>query len=339
VTLFLLAIVLTLVMSHLSSSRTPSRRLECMNNIRNVGLAMMSQATTISGKLPPIIDSTGYNWPVSILGFLDQYQLIEAGPKFFGNQSNPDSVGIKVLTCVSDHQNFMSPHGLSYAVNAGVGNWSVGPNGWTEEYAETGLNGEFAVTRLHWGDVDWDGGGITRLTDLEIARDTGVFHRAYADGSPTAPGQELDTFRMTLDRIEKYDGQSQTLLLGENRNSINWGYSTLGSATNNGVIQTAFTIHGSPAPGGDVIFAGTAAAPLAIVSTEPGAKSWINAAGELHGETPTLSSNHPGIVNVVFCDGSSKQLSQSIDRSVYVRLISSGGVRRGQLPQITSQDY
>ena len=337
VVLFIFAILLTLVMSHLSSPRT-SRRIDCLSNIRNVGMAMQTFASANNGQLPCMIDSAGYNWPVQLLGQLDQSQLITAGPKYFGNNLNANSVGIKVLTCPTDYNNFGSPFGLSYVVNAGAGQWTIGSDGWAEQYAETGPNDEFAVTRLHWGDIDWDGGGITRLSDLEIAHDTGVFHRAYFDGTPSAPGAELGPFRMTLDQIQQNDGQTQTLLLGENKNAMNWGYSTLGSATGNGVIQTAFTINGSPATG-DVVFAGTPESPLAIASIDAAGNSWINAARGRQGATPTLSSNHPGVVNVIFCDGSARQLSETIDRSVYVRLMSSGGVRRGQLPQITSDDY
>jgi len=44
-------------------------------------------------------------------------------------------------------------------------------------------------------------------------------------------------------------------------------------------------------------------------------------------------------VNVIFCDGSARQLAESMDRGVYSRLVTSGGTRRGERPPISSTDY
>lgn len=339
VTLFIVAVMLSFIGLIHQGHRTTARRVECLEHIRHIGVAMQTYATSNSDQLPTIMDSAGYNWPTQILAEVYQTQLQTAGPTYYGNKQNANSVGMRIFYCPSDENNYYRACGLSYAVNAGAGDWSVGPSGWAETYAATGPNDEFAMTRLHWGDIDWDGGGISRLTDLEIARDTGVFHRAYADGTPSAPGKELDSFRMTLGRVRQNDGLSQTLLLGENTDAMNWGYSTLGSPTHNGVIQTAFTINGSPYSDSDVVFAGTAEAPLAIVSINAAGKSWISAPGGIPGATPTLTANHEGVVNCAFCDGSAKHLSQFIDRRIYVQLMSSGGIRRGQSSTLSSTDY
>ena len=53
--------------------------------------------------------------------------------------------------------------------------------------------------------------------------------------------------------------------------------------------------------------------------------------------TPFPSSNHPGIVNVVMCDGSSRSLSDSIDRTVYVKLVTPAGVKH-KLPGLVIED-
>ncbi|MCA9050472.1 MAG: DUF1559 domain-containing protein, partial [Planctomycetaceae bacterium] len=59
---------------------------------------------------------------------------------------------------------------------------------------------------------------------------------------------------------------------------------------------------------------------------------------------PFPSSFHPGIVNVVFCDGSATSLSDNIDRTVYVRLVTPAGTRirfAGFRPEdpVSASDY
>jgi prepilin-type processing-associated H-X9-DG protein len=55
----------------------------------------------------------------------------------------------------------------------------------------------------------------------------------------------------------------------------------------------------------------------------------INGRGSLaiEGAYPFANSNHPGGANFVFCDGSVKFLSETIDGSVYARIITPGGER------------
>jgi len=43
------------------------------------------------------------------------------------------------------------------------------------------------------------------------------------------------------------------------------------------------------------------------------------------GQTPRPSAYHSGSINVFFCGGNGKSISENIDRSVYIRLLSSDG--------------
>lgn len=45
------------------------------------------------------------------------------------------------------------------------------------------------------------------------------------------------------------------------------------------------------------------------------------------GQAPFPNSRHPGIVNVVFCDGSARPLNEHIDVSTYVALLTHSGAR------------
>ena len=52
------------------------------------------------------------------------------------------------------------------------------------------------------------------------------------------------------------------------------------------------------------------------------------------GSCPYPNSNHPGGVNVLFCDGSAKFISDQIDGTVYAKLITPQGSR---LPAVYRQ--
>jgi len=337
VVISIIAVLMSLILPGIQGARESARRIECLNNIRNVGMAMQNFASSNNGRLPVLVDQNSYNWPVQLLAQLDQQQLITAGAGYYGNSGNANSVGIKVLTCPSDSNNFQKSYGLSYAVNGGAA--SLGGT-FAEPWAGAVIS-DSGFKRLHYNDSDWAGDGVSNSqADQEIARDTGVFHRAY-DNS----GNQLDSFRMTLDRIQTGDGQTQTLMMGENMMSMNWGYSGVVSATNaGGLIQTAFLLDAAPGnSSGDINYATAGRlAPTFNPSSATNGNSWINSARvksatATQGAWSALSANHPGVVNVIFCDGSARQLAESMSRDIYSRLMTSGAVRRGEGP-VSSTD-
>jgi prepilin-type processing-associated H-X9-DG protein len=61
--------------------------------------------------------------------------------------------------------------------------------------------------------------------------------------------------------------------------------------------------------------------------------------GTLRGRWPTPSSNHPGGVNALMCDGSVRALSEQLDHGVYLRLISTNGVRFGGQAALSDNQY
>jgi hypothetical protein len=52
--------------------------------------------------------------------------------------------------------------------------------------------------------------------------------------------------------------------------------------------------------------------------------------GKWPGNSPSPSSLHPGIVNVPFCDGRVRALSENINQTVYAGLVTFRGARSGQ---------
>ena len=50
------------------------------------------------------------------------------------------------------------------------------------------------------------------------------------------------------------------------------------------------------------------------------------------GTAPSLNSNHPSIVIISLCDGSSRSISEDIDKSVYLQLVTPGATRIRSIP-------
>ncbi|MCA9090637.1 MAG: DUF1559 domain-containing protein, partial [Planctomycetaceae bacterium] len=71
---------------------------------------------------------------------------------------------------------------------------------------------------------------------------------------------------------------------------------------------------------------------LGVVGTDATANCKINARlnAVTAGTAPRPSSLHNNVVNAIMADGSGKSISQSIDDSVYARMISSNGNQKGQ---------
>jgi prepilin-type processing-associated H-X9-DG protein len=288
--------------------------------MKQLGLAVHNSATADGGKMPRLYEviSTdpyvAHNWPVALLGYVERSDLV--------NRIDPVTaqLSLQVFTCPSDANNYRQPGGLSFAANAGYGNFPA---------AAIGAVFEGAAANSHNGyGIDWDADSVVAgdRDDADVARSTGVFWPDAGDG-----------FRQNLDRISGGDGLTNTLMLAENANSQNWAISVADFSTGaaSSALDTAFAVH-VPAPGsGEVITPTTQVTGtnvLSVVGIAP-THSFINSSAGVHrGRSPAPSSFHPGTVNVVFCDGHGTSLNQGMDFRIYVRLMTPNGVRRGQTP-------
>jgi prepilin-type N-terminal cleavage/methylation domain-containing protein len=325
VVISIIAVLMSLILPAVQSAREASRRIQCLNNIRSIAMAVHNFASGRAGGLP-YLDENGYNWPASLLGYLDHNDIA-------GNASYYNGVGLDVFTCPNDVTNFKANNGLSYGANAGWGNFPAGTVPFTAVEADatpaTGSN-----PPIFQGYLSPSGG----LWTMSVIRDSGVFWRDLRNISN-------DQFRMTLDQISLRDGLGQTLMFIENNNSQNWG----GGALLYGVPgqykgPTASSAIG-PAPvldcgvvinANDLVYGPTGTppvgGPLTIQSIVALPTSRLNSNKGLNpGASPFGSSNHPQVVCVAFCDGRSKTLADTMSFDVYARLFTPGGSRQGQL--------
>src|SRR5579862_7989642 len=87
VVISIIAVLMSLILPAVQSAREAGRRTQCLNNIRNLGLAMQNFASGRNGQLPSL-DENGYNWPVSLLSYIDRGDITgSAKPEIYYNNT------------------------------------------------------------------------------------------------------------------------------------------------------------------------------------------------------------------------------------------------------------
>jgi prepilin-type processing-associated H-X9-DG protein len=145
---------------------------------------------------------------------------------------------------------------------------------------------------------------------LSYVANSGMPDVAGTDFPPDWPanGPFLDRFAVplgddvSLDWIDKHDGTGQTLMLSENLDASKW---TDTDEARVGFVWVANVVDGEPDPGGELL----------RINADRGLGD-----GSIRFARP--SSNHPGGVNVMYCDGRSEFLTESVDYLVLVRLMT-----------------
>lgn len=341
VVISIIAVLMSLILPAVQNARAAARRTQCLSRIRNLGIALHNYGTAHRGKtpgygrfvriVPPGVTDPhaiecapafGSNWVVSSLPYIDRSDLADRWDRsavgFSPGNMDLATHTLAVLTCPDDQSAFEMPGGLSYVINSGYGDvaraqlFSGGGGGWP---ADSSMHAPAALP------VDWDGDGFVAMSgppwvdpqDLIITRETGMSWPHVA--------QVNDSVRIG----EVYDGADNTLLLGEN---LNAGFR--GNWANPDVGNCAFIYAVDPDYAGPSNFNNP--------PQPPGINSLPNAMKNAGEGTPFLSSNHPGVVNVVFASGAAKSISEDIDRSVYARLMTPGGSRLRAIAGFASQE-
>jgi prepilin-type processing-associated H-X9-DG protein len=286
-----------------------------------------------------------YSWVVDILPYLDQQDMANAWDKtnFWQyavvdpNTNNPTNQvisgkSIGVLICPDDLTVQPGQGNLSYVVNGGFTRWIGNTTiGWTG----TATGG--STTPLSAGSgVDWSGGGggnaLALQANVDYAFKTGVMFLGTSTG--TTPYER----KTTPSSIN--DGSSQTILGSENLHAGVGGQYAGGLPTNwacphpNAIMFTASDniSMGSLAP-----ISGPADGPgWSFANKKITPPEYINFGGNIPGDGLFInaSSNHSGGINVLFCDGGVRFISDSVDGTVYSKMITPNG---GRLPATVKQ--
>lgn len=325
VVISIIAVLASLIAPAVQSARRAARKVQCLSNMRNVGLAMQNFASSNNGSLPALVstqvvtNSSGQQgtmavpWTILLLPALDNSALLKnirndalvtgTAPNTIASiNTNPgfENVAIEVFTC-PDHVNaFKKPGGLSFVVNAGHMAPGTGPGAW----GVSDLN--------HYpGIFDWTlPSGAGDAGDIAIGQATGVIWK--------------QGYTSSLEYVSTGDGTSTTILVTENLQAGKW-YDQTTNALGFGIKMPA-TLTNAYAN------AGLAGSGQLYITAPASPDDWfINrnlSAGQY--AAPRPSSQHAGGVNVIMCDGAGKFLNESMDQGVFTRLMTSNGVSFGE---------
>jgi len=281
---------------------------------------------------PPLGSGPLYSWVVDLLPYLDNQDLYNAWDKsqpYYSSVSSGtgqpansliSNTHIAILACPDDLTVQPGKGNLSYVVNGGFARF-IG----NTTYGWRGTNGTPAPDDTATG-PDWG---------QSVAQQTGVmFLGTSAGGFPWDYKNSPNTI---------VDGSSQTLLASENLHA---------GASNGNALRTGASIPSNwacPHPNfclfmasDNVCGAGTGACGTGLQNNGvidgtnwkfanfKGANYFenINYATTTslnEGDFPFPSSGHGGGVNAIFCDGSGKFISDSIDGTVYAKLVTPQG--------------
>ncbi|MBM3999666.1 MAG: DUF1559 domain-containing protein [Planctomycetes bacterium] len=307
VVIAIIGVLVALLLPAVQAAREAARRMQCQNNLKQLGLAMHNYTSSFKESLPGGVGRYGCcwgTWQMSILPFIEAQNLADIyvnlggadwGPRY-GTAINRPVVSSRLptLSCPSDIKN--APIGAT-ATLLPVTSHNYGVNYGNTSFFQTPLNG-----------IPFLGAPFRAYT--QSTSDDGPIGAAAALTFPRVYGQHV-----TLAEI--VDGTSNTLMAAEvlqGRGTDLRGFSWWGGAS--GFVT--YLAPNSSAP--DVITGGyctSLTSPrmpcvTATTATRPrmmGARS-VHAAGG---------------VNVAFCDGHVRFLMNGIDYKVWNYLGTSQG--------------
>lgn len=348
VVISIIGMLMALLLPAVQQSREAGRRNTCNNNLHNLGLAMQNFASKTGGRLPgwrenltlspqPMVGGNSIpqypvSWVVPLLPFLertDLYALWRNGAFLTANPMgpmpnptiDPTAQGyLSILVCPSNPPVNKVPPPLAYVVNAG----------------------QMDATAMFAGGM----GGMETMNVSSDYVQNGVFFDCFQDSMnsmmlniPMAQACNMGPqVSMTMDYLTVHDGSSLTLMMSENLDAGSYADPTAQGLANSSML-------GGGGMGGNL--------PFAMLEYKQGFVWWGDvdgsgnttppyAGGTVYGKinSPTdttgsgmyypytnarPASNHPSGVNMMFCDGHSRFVSQDIDYAVYCLLMSSYG--------------
>ncbi len=293
VVIAIIAVLVGLLLPAVQSAREAARRAQCLNNLKQIGLALHNYHDAFAAFPPGYVSATvnnspvgaelgpGWGWGAMILPQLEQTPTYNAlnfslGITHPSAQTARSSV-IAAYLCPSSSGT--RPLALSVATGTPSPVPVFIPNDITaSQYVASA--GQFEV-----GDSP--------------ANNNGLFFR----------NSGLSTRDVT-------DGLSQTLMAGERSRNV-------ADATWVGVVPGAqlCTNPAWPAPNCEP----SNAAVLAHTGPSPGGQSWIDTPNLAGAGADDFWSLHPGVANFLFGDGSVRALKASINPQVFSYLSTRGG--------------
>ncbi len=324
VVISIIAVLISLIAPAVQSARAAARRLQCLNNIRNIAMAMINDASAHGDQLPYAVENSSPSgsdvrstWPIHLLDDLDASgvarQVREDGVI---DGTTDTEVWLEVFTCPDDIARARQANGLSYVANGGI----------LYDSGSCKVNNHSASVIAHYLDSS---------ASNRLGYATGVIWQKDSGASICGSGGKRfeDERRMGFGFISQGDGITNTLLLGENCSPKEGLTSTTGSWATASIYGLIFAVDTD-----DIEFGSTklhnrgtgAELILDWTGVEDLGESSINASVPSTANSLRPASNHQDIVHFAFCDGSARPLSDSIEDEVYLKLVTSAGSLHGE---------
>jgi len=306
-------------------------------------------------------NAAGWSWVVDILSDLDQADMANNWSTHFPYWSTtaPDTAttpnyligkaALGILRCPDDTNITPNEGNLSYVVNGGFTRFAANPLAWRGLQFDGDSSGGTSGSQLQWfGSADPSG-----LLVQGIHQKLGVMflNAIYDTQSPLGAPASLNGrnpawggLKTTVAGI--IDGSGSTILLGENTMA---GYSSGGAYT--GGIESNWS---SPWPGVIMFNASDDVCEGAFQKTsgkctsafggsysninDNAAWSFANKLGSYEnigygailstvskGASPFINSGHPNGANYAFCDGAVRFINNTIDGTVFAKIVTPAG--------------
>jgi len=286
VVIAIIAILIALLVPAVQKVRAAAARTQCLNNLKQLGLAMHNFHDATK-KLPPQTANNKNSccfgtWQMAILPYVEQNALWTAYVNYGGNATTGPkyeeaqnllvtSVRLETFTCPSDTPN--APKSKTY------------------------LGKTYNITQHNYlvnvGNIDYAQGGDGVLTDQPPGLKFG--------GAPFARNAQ---FRLT----DITDGTSNTLMAAE----VNQGQGQDFRGLTWWAEGSGFTVYRTPnSPGYDYISNGSGA-PGCVPTSENSMNADCRARPSPNWNVFTARSRHTGGVNVALCDGTARFVNDSI---------------------------
>ncbi len=337
------------------------------NPIPTASVLYQAQGTSTTGITQYVYNRAAYSWMIDIASDLDQQDIANNWTKHLpfwatinlaanDNSTIPNGLlqkSLGILRCPDDN-NFTTNEGnLSYVVNGGFVRFPAAPLQWNGFKADglAGPSGGGSGSAL-----TWDPGGTppSPVFDQGVGTKMGVMflNSVYDNQFPTdatnipasmnGRSPQWGANKTTLSSI--VDGTGSTILLGE---STLVGYST--GVPYSGGFPTSWAVPYpnfcmfiasddvcGPGSGICVNTFGTAANYTPLIDIP--AWQYANKQGDdenigygtvltIKGTFPMVNSGHPQGSNYGFCDGSVRFINNTIDGTVYSKIITPAGTR------------